>query len=452
MSSIAAPALSAHVARETLAAGLLAPGTRVLVAVSAGRDSTALACLLADGREHLPLDLVLGHVDHGWRGRTEATADRAAIVALGQRLAVPVSCAGPPPAGTPHTEDAARRHRYRALGAMARTRGLTTIATAHHAGDQAETVLMRLLRGSGLVGLTGIPPSRSLAPGDLRVVRPLLEVSPETLEEWLSERGITWREDPTNTDLRRDRARIRARLRTRSPAARHDLADVAARLRGRLEARIAQIDRQAADYFEPHPFAHAVAMPRTVLAELHGEDLALALRRAGQSLQADREGPWLTRRHVARIEALVEGRGALDLPRDLRIHAQGKTIWLLRRTAEAMPLPALAVEFIERAAFDIDAWRAAPRTNAAALDGDRLGPSPQLRWLREDDEFAPLGGSGRRVRIHAWLSRQGVPGFVRRAQLVLVGEAGVAWIVGRRVDHGHAVSAATRRVAVVRVS
>ena len=431
-------------------ADLLPVGARVLVAVSAGRDSTALACVLAALREALDLTLMLGHVDHGWRGPEAAAADRAAVEALASRLGVPAHFAGPPPEDLPRDENGARRFRYRALSAMARDEGLTHVATGHHAGDQAETLLMRLLRGSGPTGLAGIPPTRPLEPGGLTVVRPLLEAEPRALEAYLRALDIDWVEDVTNQDLSRDRAAVRVRLAER-PGSNRSLAALAVRLRGRLESRRARVAAAAADSFVHHPRASAVAMPRERLARLGLDDLSLALRLAGEPLAADQDGPWLTRRLVAAVARLLEGRGALDLPHDLRVHVAGRTAWLHRPRASVPPPPKIDIETLPVEAFDLATWRASAPAGALAVDADVLGDAPVLRPLRYEDRFAPLGGSGRQVRVMPWLSKHGVPKFIRRALLVLEGAQGVAWIVGQRPDARHAVTERTERVAIVRL-
>ena len=448
------PPLAARVAGAALAQRLLAPGDRVLVAVSAGADSTALACLLAAAGAHgLPLGLHLAHVDHGWRGEDAAAADRKAVEALAARLGVPLALAPAPPPGFPPTEAAARQWRYRQLSALARAHACRLVATGHHLGDQAETLLMRVLRGAGLVGLAGIPARRPLHP-DLEVVRPLLAVTPAALRQWLAERDIPWREDETNADVSRDRARVRARLRLLAarggdPTAR--LAALAAAARRRLERRLGQIQGDLAQHFVLWPEAGAVAMPRAALQALRGEDLALALRRAGARLHAERAGPWFTRRHVAVLRGLLPAGGDLDLPRGLRVHVAGKTAWLARRALPPTAPAQLERRDVPAAAFDLAAFLAAAGPDTVALDAGVLGPGARLRPLGAGDLFVPFGSSGAPRQVARWLARHGVPGFVRRAQIVLEGAGGVAWIVGRRMDARHAVTPETRSVAILRV-
>jgi hypothetical protein len=228
------------------------------------------------------------------------------------------------------------------------------------------------------------------------------------------------------------------------------LAALAGRLRRRLELRVARIEAEAASAFVHERLAGAVAMPRSALAGLQGEDLALALRLAGAHLEAEREGPWFVRRHIERFEVLLERGGELDLPRGLFLHVAGKTAWLARREAVEVALPVLRVRTYAREAFDLAAWSAAGETTRAAVDAERLGEAPVVRLLQAGDRFTPLG-SRRERSVKAWLSRQGVPGFVRRGQLVVAGAHGVAWVVGRRLDAGHAVGDGTRQVAVLEV-
>jgi tRNA(Ile)-lysidine synthase len=211
--------------REHLAALEVAPA-RLLIAVSGGPDSVALLDLLFACAEPLGLKLAVGHVDHGIQPDTAPVAEAVRGLAaeyglpfLERRLAL----------GPGATETAARSARYRALEAMRRRARADLIATAHHADDQAETVLMRVLRGSGPAGLAAMASRRG------RVLRPLLPFRRDDLARHLQRIGRSGWADPANGDPRHLRSWIRN--------------DVLPALRGRLpdvEARLGRLAEQAA--------------------------------------------------------------------------------------------------------------------------------------------------------------------------------------------------------------
>lgn len=185
---------------------LVAPGSHVLAAVSGGADSTALLCLLCEAAKPLRLRVSCAHLDHGLRGE-RAREDLEFVRALCARLGVPfyeghadtLALAAQRGGGV---EDAARSLRRAFLLDTAREVHADAIALAHHARDQAETVLLHASRGSDLRGLCAMQ-SRS---GPF--VRPLLDVEPEALRAYLQKIGQPWREDETNADARFARNRV----------------------------------------------------------------------------------------------------------------------------------------------------------------------------------------------------------------------------------------------------
>ena len=188
-------------------------GRGVLVAASGGLDSTVLLHALAARAGSHALRLAAGHVHHGLRG-ADADADERGVRELAERLSVPFASRRVDPArlragrssrARPTLQEAARSLRYAALREMAVEISADHIATAHHADDQAETVLLRLLRGTGPDGLAGIP-ERS---PDGRLVRPLLAVPRAAILAYARDHALVWREDASNASDRYARNRVR---------------------------------------------------------------------------------------------------------------------------------------------------------------------------------------------------------------------------------------------------
>ena len=190
--------------------GALRAGERVAVAVSGGADSVALLLLLLELRKPLGIVLSVVHFNHRIRGKA-SDADEKFVANLARKhgLAVHIGrsdVATKAKQDKTNLEDTARRARYEFFAELAEKEHLNKVAVAHTADDQAETVLAHILRGTGLAGLGGIHPVAG------RVVRPLLGLRRAELRAYLRSRKQTWREDATNRDITRMRARIRKKL------------------------------------------------------------------------------------------------------------------------------------------------------------------------------------------------------------------------------------------------
>ena len=249
-------------AREIAAQGLR--GERVLVAVSGGRDSCVLLDLFRGCAEDAALGLVVGHVHHGLRGR-ESDLDAAHVEALARAAGLEVHTRRIDPASDrlragssrtrPTLEEAARDLRRAALLDLAAETGCAVIATAHHAGDQAETLLLRLLRGTGPDGLAGMAPRSA----DGRWSRPLLGTDPDAIADWAARRALVWREDRSNGDRRHARNRLRldvlpelmTHFNPRLLRTLGDLAEAAREDRSWIEARVADAAAERLDWRAP---------------------------------------------------------------------------------------------------------------------------------------------------------------------------------------------------------
>ncbi|MGE0520962.1 MAG: tRNA lysidine(34) synthetase TilS [Candidatus Binatia bacterium] len=289
--------------------GMLNAGERVLVAVSGGADSVGLLLVFAQLRRKLGVELVAAHVNHHLRG-DDAEADEQCAAAAATRLGVAFARAdldaGLARGG--NLEARARRLRYAALHELAAAHGCAKIATGHTLDDQAETVLMRTLRGAGVRGLTGIRPRR--ADG---VIRPLIESTREAVCRVVEQAGLAYRIDRSNADPRFLRTHVRERvlplLRELNPSVNTALANLAtaARAERAIVARWADAELAAAAPNGRLPAEWLAAQP----AAVRGVLTRRWLLRGGLG----RRG--LGARHVQAVVQLAlsaENRGEAHLP------------------------------------------------------------------------------------------------------------------------------------------
>jgi len=225
--------------RNAAERGLLPPGASILLAVSGGADSMALLLGATDLAPAFAWRLSVGHVHHGWRGR-EADRDLAFVAEYARRLEIPFLVrrrdAREEARRLGLSPEAGARHvRYAALAEMAREAGAARIATAHQRDDRIESYLLARERKGGLASLAG--PRENRADG---VVRPFLTVPRREILAYLSARGLAWRRDRSNGDLRLDRNRLRRRV--AAEAGEKDLEAIARRVE-RLALRRERLDR-----------------------------------------------------------------------------------------------------------------------------------------------------------------------------------------------------------------
>lgn len=290
--------------------GLIPPGGGVLCALSGGADSMYLLCRLLEGREQYGWRVCAAHLNHGLR--ETAGRDEKFVRDWCGRRGVPLAVGFEDVAGYARREglsleEAGRTLRYRFLGQAALEAGCPLIATGHHAGDSAETVLMNLIRGCGLKGLAGIPERRD------NIVRPMLEVSRGEIEAYLKEHGVPHVEDETNDDVNYTRNKVRHQLlpllEELNPQAAAHIAAAARRLREDEE----ELSRQAAPLAaEGLDIPDGVALPVRVLREA---PRPLALRACAGLLE--RAGLGAQAVHLERVLALALGddpSAGADLP------------------------------------------------------------------------------------------------------------------------------------------
>lgn len=240
--------------------------------------------------------IVVAHVVHDLRPASEALADRDAARSLANVLGLEfVETSVSVRAGPGNAEARARRARYAALARLAREHGCGFVATAHHADDQLETMLMAILRGAGPRAMAGIAPRRRLGGLDgILVIRPMLDLTRAEMQQACRRAGWAWREDLTNQDATRLRAALRVRVLPVLDEIRPDAARRAART-ARLQSAAARLVTRharplAARATRSDGAVWNAAELRDLPAIVLGEVLRLAARRVAGSRGADRLG------------------------------------------------------------------------------------------------------------------------------------------------------------------
>ena len=441
-----------HAAARTIHRyAMLEGGETLVIGVSGGADSVALLHVLLRLAPDLALRLHVLHVDHGLR--EDSARDGEFVRALGIRLGVPVDIVRARVAAG-SIEAAARAARHGALEAAAVRVGAARIALGHTADDQAETLIMRLLEGTGVRGLAGIPPVRG------RLIRPLIESRHQDAVTTLTAAGLPWIEDPSNRDVRFFRNRVRHALMPRLvEASGGDVVGNLGRLARRAREAIDALDHVAAAELErlAHVEHGALVLPRSALGALPRPVAAEVLRAAAARLGSRAPLRAWGHRGLRRVLAPAPPRRPFRLG-GVVVEVSGDRVRVGVTRAPALaprdlPVPGRvelpeigrALEAVVVAAADY----AVPRErDRVAFDAAGLPPRLVVRPRRRGDRFRPFGGGDRRLKsflIDAKVARW------ERDRLPLV-DAGhdIVWVAGLRRGAAAPVTAHTDSVVELR--
>jgi tRNA(Ile)-lysidine synthase len=423
---------------------LCMPGGTLVVAFSGGADSAALLDILA----HLPgfdLQLVVAHLNHQLRG-AESDADELFVRETAGRYACPfvssrVDVAALAGERGLSLEEAGREARYAFLRDVAVNHAAAAVAVGHHKGDQAETVLMRLLRGAGGSGLSGMRPK---SPAGV-IVRPLLFLSRAEIEAYLLKGGLKWREDGSNADTGFLRNRIRHEL---LPYLEEYSPDIASRLCQTAETLAADedfIEKAAAGLF-----ARAVtATPGGAEADIeviYQEPPALRKRLYRQAIQTVKgDLRQISFTHLQAVDRLIfaeRPNSELILPGGIRVERAYRRLLITSQPDESLPadyeqvivspglfsLPCGGSLLVERLEGPETARTAAAPGEPTVFAGQLQFPWT-VRYYRNGDRFIPAGMCGHKKLKDLFVDRK-IPLKARRRIPLLVAGGEIVWVCG----------------------
>ncbi len=500
--------------RETIGRYALLPaGEVVVLGVSGGPDSLAMLHLLSRLAGEYRVALHVGHLNHGLRG-ADADADASYVAAMSREWGVPCTVDSADVAALAierglAIEETARQARYAFLARLARAVGGRTVAVAHNADDQVETVLMHLLRGAGLAGLRGMRPASRLeemrlgdpslredgdaSPGrtafapyrqslrddedsSLRLIRPLLEAPRTEVEAYCRAHGLRPRFDTSNLDRTYFRNRLRHELipylETYNPNVREVIRRMAEAIAGDyalLRQQLVEVWPRVVRHASDEAIVFDLALLRGLPEGLQRSVLREAVHRLRRSL---RDISWVHIDDALRVVMKGQVGAAATLPRGLLLTVGYDVITLApvgystsrpdvpQITREIAPIPVpgrvalqggwvFDVARIPRKALPPD-WLRNPDPDLAYLDAGRCAGPLGLRPRREGDWIIPLG-LGHRQRLRDLMINAKVPRDEREGLPLLACGDDIAWVVGLRIDERFAVTEDTTEVLVVRM-
>jgi len=406
-------------------------GKRLLIALSGGADSVALAVMLAEARAEYALTLFAAHVDHGIR--PESAEDARFCRELCEGLDIPffttrIDVPAEARRNRWGLETAARRCRHRQLGEFLRQTGADYIVTAHHMDDQAETVLMHLARGAGVRGVGGM---RTLCAPSV-YYRPLLDWRKAQLEGFLRDRGLHWREDATNRVADNPRNALRLNVIPEIEKWYPGFVSAVSRF-----SRTAQIESDLLDELTDRYLRDGSGSRLCPWLSLEPPPHRAILRRA---LRA-RCGEKLSWEQVNALEALCgQARGKLDLGPDTFAERTGSRLYFVPKRRPAIPEAALSLvgetPLVPLGRIVASPWDGGPvrddplrqALKARALEG------AVLRTRRSGDRIRPLGCEGDKLLSDYFIDKKVDRPLRDETPLVAVGSR-VHWVVGHGISH-----------------
>ncbi|TKB53798.1 MAG: tRNA lysidine(34) synthetase TilS [Nitrospira sp.] len=474
--SAARPALLAHLVRTVRQQQLFVPGQHLLVAVSGGPDSTALLSLLHRLAQSWRLMLTVVHCNYGFRG-AESDGDEMFVSTFCKERQLPLVIHRPKLVKRRQRSSlqaAARDARYDFMKQLAREVGADRIAVGHTANDQAETVLMWLLRGTGMAGLTGMPYAREDG-----IIRPLLAATREEVVAYLDDEGLTYRCDSSNEKPLYHRNRIRKELLpviTRLAPAAVRLLQRQADLLREDERYLAEATNELARTLVSHdsrgvqrvdhrafielPVALQRRLVRAILRTYEGEARASSFRVVESVRRIFLKGRSGARLFLRQVLVILDQGSVRFSPRAEGDHCD--EIGSGQGGREILPLPVPSTVYWARTNQQIQVQRMNCRDaevlgkgfsqGRVMFDADRFSEPLSVRAWQPGDRFSPHGMRGKSKKLQDFFTDRKVSRHERGKVPLLVAPEGILWVVGMRQDERFIIRDGTIRCVVASVS
>lgn len=467
-------------AHELLTERLLKQDDAVVVGVSGGPDSMAMLHMFVALNKNAgwKLRLHVAHLNHQLRAQ-EAEKDAAFVQAATDSLCLPSTIesrciASMAEAESAGIEEIGRRERYAFLERVCLQTDSKVAAVGHHADDNAETILQRVLRGTGLRGLAGIPRSRPASPNSLvRIIRPLLRFTHKSLKAHLANEGIAYREDRTNASNEPMRNRIRNVI----------LPQLESQVNPQVRDALTRLGEQA-QWLEEYLTETVQRTFETLIISRTDQELTLnadALARKSRIVQTElirlayrsfglgeqnlsfshlvsaldlitdagsgRQtqlpgGMTITKRYHQLIVSLPSDEPREEIAAEIAVHLPGQTLLPVRRLE-------IGCEIMEVSEADIPRLRRSAREMEEFVDLDAIHPPLVVRTRRPGDRFFPLGAPGSK-KLSDFLIDAKVEPLARQRVAVLCDHLGPIWVIGHRIDERVKLTALSRRVLHLR--
>jgi tRNA(Ile)-lysidine synthase len=466
--------LARYIKRERL----FNPGERVLLAVSGGADSTALLYALCSLKQKkiIPADFLCAHINHQLRGIDSDNDERFVIEQAG-RLNLPavakkVNVRSFAKKHKLSIETAARQLRIDALIDISQKNNLRIIATAHQADDNAETVIHRILRGTGFRGLAGIKPKNIIR--GITFVRPLLAFTKKQITDYLKEQGLNWQTDATNFDCRHKRNFIRHRFlpelqrQSNVPIVEQlaKLSHAAQKFQSSVDASTQQLWPKIASCQK-----NSVSLNINIFSQQHPAGKTELIHKAIKSLDCPEKN--LTQQHYEKILQLSQSAGSnkrIALPASFSVRREYTRLIFEKpsvlSTAAGPPLEKIDVavpskiqagsllvetSLINAADRQMENFKKSKTACIEWFDFDKITPPIIIRRKTNGDKFHPLGLPAEK-KVGKFLTGQKIPQSARQKILIVSDRRKIIWVWPVRISEPVKVTCQTKKILQIQIT